>query len=81
VAKTEFIITLRVTVDADEGYGYKHPVLWRWFRMVSRSVSSVTEVDILNCSPLRTEEEDLTAAGWSPNAEQMYREWAEERDG
>lgn len=78
MAETEFIITLKVTTDANGEIGYKHPTGWDWKRILQRRVAIISDVEVLNCSPLRSDEE-LTDAGWSENLERQREIWEEGR--
>lgn len=80
MAKSEFIITLKVTLESRAGEsGYIHPVEWRWLRAIQRQVPHTTNVEILNVSPITSEEDDLTEAGWASNIDTQLRNWEEGR--
>jgi hypothetical protein len=81
MAKSEFIITLKVTMDSREGEsGYIHPTGWRWLRAIQRQVPHTTNVEVLNCSPITSDEVDeITDAGWSYEIDNQRQRWEEER--
>ena len=79
MAKSEFIITLNVTMDITEDNGYIHPTGWRWPRMVQRHVPHATNVEVLNCSPITHEEAEPVGWDTPENLEAQRRAWEEER--
>jgi len=82
MANAEFIVTLRVTLPLVEGDSWLDPHSWAWQSAVTSSITgrSGTQVEILNLSPTKFEDEE-DKERFSIHSREARERWEEERRG
>lgn len=75
MSEFEFVITLKVK-GATEDDGYNHPVDWSWDYIFNKTCGGNYTIEVLNCSPVRTETPEI----FDGDLNKRLEEWSM-RDG